>query len=495
MASAYSSGLFNSQIFSSKGYNSGIDLRTSADAIPDDALVDATNMEFDAQSGLFRTAWGLTEVHTPTGAMDYNTRGKVFNGKMLYNCGQTLYSVPLASMNDSATSVGSLLGTKAPSFDIFKDTCQIASGGKLQKLTDAFTLSTISGSATACDKVWNRFGRVRTVAAGDDYVNYSALYNVDSWDIATEPKKDWTSAGDLDPAYIEIGLGDGCDIVGVGFLGPDELIFKRGTLDPNITKAYRLIGEPFQWTIPVAANNIDCKNLWSVVDYANECWVLGKDGLKGIQNVSDYGDTKQNEAGSKINATLSRNTDQYASLWRVNSRKQIWIKAQNDNRIWLFHPLQYSPVTQTYGAFTTYDFGFNVVDVVESGSNVYIFGNDKIYKLVNTIAPAKYSFEGKTVVGMNPFVLDRIRAIGSGYISGNATVYVGGTSTPVSYGGSQTFLIDDTDFLIDDSDIIGGISSFTVDKRKTKRVNSFSARVEGTGSAGFMQVSVVAGEG
>lgn len=492
---AQATRLFSPQLIEYAGFNNGIDLRTSPEAIPKDALVDATNMEYDAESGLFRTAWGVEQIHTAGATMDNTTRGYVFNGNLLYNCQQDLYRLPLATITAGATMVGSLTGTNAPSFTLFKDNCLIASGGQLQRLSASWTIGTLTASATACDKVWSRFGRVCTVAAGDDYINYSGLYDETAWDLATEPAKDWTSAGDLDPAYIEVGLGDGCDIVGVSFLGPDVLIFKRGTLNENITKLYRVIGEPFDWQIPQAANNIDCKNLWSVTNFSNEVWVLGRNGLKGIQTVADYGDVKQNEAGEKINATLAMNTDEYAKVWTVNARKQVWIKSQNDNRVWLFHPLQYSPVTQTRGAFTIYNFGFNVHDVVESGDNIYILGNDRIYKYTKTVAPPRYSFETGSNVLLNPYVLDRVKATGSGFLTGSAVIYIGGCNVPVSYGSSEDYLYDDSEYVFDDTDILGAVSTFSIDKRRTKRVNQFTVRVQGTGSAGFRMIVIIVGEG
>ena len=347
-------------VMDSQGWRHGLNLSKSEEAIADTELVQAENCEYSEDDGSLRTVPGVTIKLTASGdvtSLFYNRQYKMF----YYTVGTSIYGT-----KDFITStlLGSLAGTSKPVYCMYSDICLIASGAQLQAISAGKTLHTVSASPDRCDYVTVRTGRVLAYATNSDELLYSAIGDYTSW---ANVAADSSSA-----QMVKVGYKDPGNIIAVDFLSKAVMVYKEGG------RAYKIVGEPqdSDYSVQPVSQTAYCSSIRSTVSVDSKSYYLGKSGFMSFQPTNAYGDVAPFEEGLNINAWVVKDIDSNCEMWHVPPKKQIWLKTQNDNRIYMYH---YIPrYSDGRGAFTVRTMSHPVHDVYCVGDNMYVAYGNKI---------------------------------------------------------------------------------------------------------------------
>lgn len=440
-------------IISFAGFPGGMDVRSSPEAISESCLATAQGCQFVQGSAVLRKADGIDIVFDAETAVE---SGFEFNGKQLFNSSQNLYSSTLSAKS----LLGTLDGTDDAAYFAWADECLICSGGKLQRLTGAWALSTVAGSPD-CNGGMIREARILVWKRGDDFLYFSAIGDPTTWDLSPVPKKDWTGVTPATEAttalYIEIGYQDGRDIVDVATVGPDLIIHKAraGNIDP---KSYRLIGAFPNWevrevtSVPVVHS---CSAL-------NDNFVIGRSGFKNLTPVIQYGDINQGEAGDKVNSAITKQTiDANARIWFAPSKKIFYVKASDDKKLWMFHYNNKDPKTGEQGAWTFRYLQDNIRHIWESNGIVYAAIGNYICKFNDETATDitndfSMLIRSKKFNSSKNFLITKATLFYESKVAGAGTLTIGNFTAALTFPASDDITILDTDITIQDTDPIVG---------------------------------------
>jgi hypothetical protein len=319
---------------------------TSSELLKDNELEKVENMELD--KGMLKTVDGIVPVKD-TGIIIDGLFWVPYNNTLLFSSGNRLYRTNLTSVE----MIGELSGVEVPAFSLFDGKVLAASGGKLQ-CHDGAKLTTIAASCE-CDMVFARDGRVVTAKAGLDRLLYSGMGDVNNWFFKTTDQRNHT---DLDAVYMDVGYKDGSDIVAIVPLANDILVFK------SYGNVFRIVGEYPDWSVQEVSRNVECANKNTAIQVGNNVYFLGKDGFRDLRTVVEYGAVKATPTGEKINRLLLNEAGLKAALWHLPNKNQIWIKTQNQRRVFVYHYL--------WNAFTVRECDAEIRAVVSVGEKTYI---------------------------------------------------------------------------------------------------------------------------
>ena len=347
-------------VMDSQGWPYGLNLSKNEEAIADTELVQAENCEYSDDDGALRTVPGVTIKMTASAditSLFYNRVYKLF----YYTVGTNIYET-----KDFLTStlLGTITGESKPVYCMYSAVCLIASGAKLQAISAGTTLQTVSASPDRCDYVTVRTGRVLAYATNSDELLYSAIGDYTSW---ANVAADSSSA-----QKVKVGYKDPGNIIAVAFLSKAVMVYKEGG------RAYKIVGEPqdSDYSVQPVSQTAYCSSIRSTVSVDSKSYYLGKSGFMSFQPTNAYGDVAPFEEGLNINALVVKNLDSNCEMWHVPPKKQIWLKTQNDNRIYMYH---YIPRhSDGRGAFTVRTMSYQVHDVYCVGDNVYVAYGNKI---------------------------------------------------------------------------------------------------------------------
>lgn len=283
-------------------------------------MQDAENLELDYTSGMLKTVDGLYPLVKMPSKIDtlfYNYTANYF----IASCGKNLYRLsgslsPISFPN----LIGTLSNVSRPVYDVWDSEILIASGDRMQ-VYDGATLTTIK--SMPCDNLFVRSGRVVTSMTGTDTLYYCGVNDYTNWIMDTDNL--------MNGLYIEIGNKDGGGIVSVSNLAGNIIVIKKNG------KAFRLAGDYETWAEYELGNNIHCMSNAASINTGNGVFFIGKDGFKVLNTSAEYGTVKSQEAGAPINQVLLKGVSESARLWDVSPKKQIWIRAADDNKIYLYH--------------------------------------------------------------------------------------------------------------------------------------------------------------
>ena len=344
----------------SQGFPYGINWSKNPEAIADTELVQAENCEYDYGDGGLRTVPGIKiklDLGASVDTLFYDNRHSVF----LFSSNVNLY---VTTDFTSYTKLGQLNGTGKPVYCMFGDLCIIASGGLLNSVSGGSTLQSIIGSPTRCDYVTVRGGRVLAYATNSDQLNYSAIGDCTSW---TNVSSDTSSA-----QFVNVGYKDPGNIVAMDFLNNLIMVYKEGG------RAYKIVGEPqdSSYSVQPVSQTAYIGSERGTVSVDNKSFYVGSAGMMSFSPTNAYGDVAPFEEGLNINAWVVKNLGSNCEMWHVPPKKQIWLKTQNDNRIYMYH---YIPrYSDGRGAFTVRTMSYPVHDVCCVGDNVYVAYGNKI---------------------------------------------------------------------------------------------------------------------
>lgn len=350
-----------------QGFPLGINWSKNQEAILDTELVQAENCEYGYEDGALRTVEGLTVLYdagnNSVDTLFFNPSAKVFYASSSVN-------IYMTSDFKSFTKIGTLTGTNKPIYAMYDDVCLVASGGTLQAISGGSTISAISG-APASDYVTTRIGRVLTFKTDSDRLNYSAIGDYTSWNNIPSDK---SSA-----QFVNVGYKDKGKIIAVNFLSKAIMVYKE------YGRAYKITGEPQDdsFNIDPVSQTAFCGSLHATVSVDNKSYYLGDAGFMSFNPTNAYGDVDPFEEGLNLNAWIAKNIDENCQLWNVVNKKQIWIKTQNDHRIYLYHYVPRYPDGR--GAFTVRTLTADLHDVITVDKEVIVAYGNKIAALDGSV--------------------------------------------------------------------------------------------------------------
>lgn len=254
----------------------------------------------------------------------------------------------------TTTLLGKLSGTLKPICAKFGSKVFFASGGKLQSY-DYSSFVTIDTSPL-CDIVFERLGRILISKSGDDYLHYSAVGDETDW--VDDPNIDSSSKD------IEVGYKDGGDIVSVVQMSTDIFIFKSNGF------VYQLTGEYPDWACYRIASDTDVDYRFCSTNIGNEVAFVGKRGLMTLATVTDYGNVKVQDIGTKFNNLLSK-TIYHPTVWNMRRKNQLAIRPYDSEDIWLY---QYD-----MGVATLVKFPQMIIDFMDTSSGIVVASGSSLY--------------------------------------------------------------------------------------------------------------------
>lgn len=418
---------------STGGFPLGLDWSQNPESIPDGALVQAEQCEYDYADGALRTVTGVTIKLVHTAGVSIDTL--FFDNKNIvwyFSSGTALYKTDMVTI----TSLGTLTGASKPVYCLYGDVCLIASGSLLQAITNGTTLTTITVGPPVSHFVASRMGRVVAFSTGSDVINYSSIGDYTSWtNVSADP-----SSGQ----WVQVGYKDPGNIIAVDFLSKVIMVYKAGG------RAYKIVGEPpnSNFAVEAVSQTASCLSTRGVVSVDDRAYYIGQAGFMSFTPVQDYGNIAPTETGLNINAWVAKNVDSNCQLWHVQPKKQIWLKTQNDNRVYLYHYIPRYPDGR--GAFTVRSFKYSLNDVCCVGANVYIAYGNKI-GILSTATDLDDDMQIQTVIkgnnhlpGKRSILIMQKNFVAENFIPGNGTLQIGkkiknlvfGSSSPKVYGNT-----------------------------------------------------------
>lgn len=409
-------------------FKGGLNFNVSPENLEPNELWRADNVEFDPLTGTLKLRAGTIKVLDTTFEIDTFQYIRPL-GIFLISSGQDLYQFD--GIN-SVSYVGKLSGSKEPKFKQFGNKVLIASGGKLQSY-DGINLTTIN--SPNCDGVAVRNGRVVIWRKGDDNLYFSGVGDETNWNF---------NGTDADAQYIEIGYKDGGDIETVEMLNKDLIVFKDNA------RVYRLVGDYPNWVVYSLSKNAKAVNRFSVKQIGNDLFFIDTIGIRKLSTVVEYGDIEVQEAGYKVNSYLREEINPVsAKMFHHFKNHQVWIKANNINKIWVYHYL--------YNSWTIFKYPFEIKGIAITEDDVFIASNNAIYR----VSDFEDKDDGqritgtvgfKRIEGLNDFVIKRVGFAISSSLSGLGIFQAGKMSFTFRFYPNQDVAYVDSDIAYYDTD-------------------------------------------
>lgn len=454
----------------SQGFPYGINWSKNPEAIADTELVQAENCEYDYADGGLRTVPGIKikmEFESSIDTLFYDNRHKRF----FFSTGINLY---VTTNFESYAKIGQLNGVNKPVYTMFGELCLIASGGQLNSVNGENIMQSIANSPAICDYVTVRCGRVLTYATNSDQLNYSAIGDCTSW---TNDAKDSSSA-----QFVNVGYKDPGNIMAMDFLSSLIMVYKEDG------RAYKIVGEPqdSDFSVQAVSQTAYCGSERSTVSVDNKSYYIGSAGMMSFSPTNAYGDVAPFEEGININAWVIKNIDDNCEIWHVPPKKQIWVKTQNDNRIYIYHYMPRYPDGR--GTFTVRTMAHSLHDVCSVGDSVYVAYGNKIGVLdIATDLDDDVQIQ-TSIVGANKLasqhsilVMNRL-FISHNVLSGIGTIKCGKKTKTLVFSSDSPYAYDAVEYAYDSID-----SAYTDDYTRSYKV--------GGGSNKSVQVKVLVQSG
>jgi len=438
----------NVQKISFTDLSGGLNLSKNGEAIADNELQQAENVEYDFLNGQITTVPGLVASATATSLITSMFYFPV-NNTFIYTTSGTMYATNLTT----ASVVGALTGGEVPYYELFNDKVIIASGGNLQTW-DGTTLTAITvtnpiASANVVPYICKeRAGRLVIIDKAHDYLFYSGVGDETNWTFDTTASN---------AKYIEVGYQDGCYITAATFLSSDIVIHKNNAQGTK-QRIFKLNGEYSDWVVTLVAESEGAISRFSSVGALNDVYYLGISGFKSLSTVTEYGSIKAKDVGKNLNTFFIQNqVTADARMYHVPVKNQIWIKLQNDYYIYLYH--------YTTNAFTIRKFYTGQLNgVVCVNNSIYCAIGTKILNLStsvytedgtsypSTIKLKRFTSQSDYLV-LRAFINGQVLGVGSGVITigkyplnivlMDIGVYIYNNTTLI-YGNTDLIWQDDT---------------------------------------------------
>lgn len=348
-------------------FNGGLNLSVPPESLERNELKIAENVEFSPSTGAMTVRGGLVWSGRFDSEIDCVVPVAGRRGFLVRRKGKKTLQFFRWELITNVN--GSLTGNGEMSIIPWGNEWLVASGGKLQRFTDASTpqLITISGSPSNCRMVFTRDGRVGVVD-GTDTLKFSAVGDCENW---THDPYDESSA-----QYIEIGYKDGMNIDAVVPLSRDLMVFKSPDNEPDKGTIFRFTGDTanFTWAVLEAAHNTGTFSSKSIQAVGNDVYYITVSGVASLSAVTSYGEIQAQWPDRKVIPALVPLLDDTAKLWNVPVKQQLWILPEKSAKeIWV---LDYRA-----GIWTTLKFPKTIIYATGVDNALYVFTNRDIYRV------------------------------------------------------------------------------------------------------------------
>lgn len=357
----------------------GINISLEPDKIADNECVDATNFQFNFNTGKLCTRPALDEPvvteSNPITKLWYDTSTRM----VYYFTGRTARKKTMKSLSGSGvvSQIGQLSGTSdRPNCLNFGGNIFVASGRKLQAylvtpptwlVSQRNKFVTLDGSSVAdgslndspnVDMLYYKSGRLVCAASGDDTIYYSAVGDALSEmaiGIDYDDPDDESSA-----KYISnVGADDAGKFLSIIPMSTDIVVFKTSG------NVYTVAGEAPNWYISLIGINSDAISQDAIISFANDIAFVSTQGLRKLTNSATYGNYSTEEFGQKCNPEIM---DGVSTPWiaDLRDRRQMVVAKNYDSDLFVFH--------YDKGAFTKWSFGGNITihDMTETQNGVLV---------------------------------------------------------------------------------------------------------------------------
>ncbi len=346
-------------------FDGGLNLSMPPESIAKNELREALNVEFSPETGAMTVRGGIVSLKRFDNNVDYvlpliGNRGFILrkkNSKVLY----------VYSFSQFFEVSQRLTGSDSLSITAWEDYYLIASGGKLQKLTNVKTnptLTTISSSPSNCRYVFVRSGRVGVVS-DDDTLTFSGVGDCEQW--ANDPEDDSTSQ------FVEIGYKDGMNINAVVPLSKDLIVFKSPENEIGKGIIYRLTGDFPNWQVLETAHNTGTFSSRTAQIIGNDIVYITLEGVASLSSVTEYGEVKTSWPDRKVSSALSPLLDKTAQLWNIPLKQQLWVlPSEREKKVWVFDYMR--------KIWTQFEFSNVLIYASNMERNLYVFSAKNIYR-------------------------------------------------------------------------------------------------------------------
>lgn len=327
----------------------GMNIAKSPEFIKDNEVVRLENMEFDVVGSKLRTRRGLsTPLATFNSPVTHVYNDYEMNDFFIFLKNKEVYRYEFGKQ---PTLIGKINGdAERPSCCKWKGSLLIASGAKLQEYNYQ-TLKTIDSSPN-CDIVFTRSSRVVVVKTGSDLLIYSAIGDVNSWN---ENSNDASARKD-----VNVGYGDGGDIVAVAELASDVLVFKSNGY------IYDVQNEPEEWSITLLANNSDVVSRHACDNINSDIVFVSTRGLKSVKSSQVYANFNVMDIGDNINPELKNNVTK-PFISDLRRTKQMVVSGSCGREMFVYH--------YWTGGYAKWIFPYNVTSICENQYHVLLSMN------------------------------------------------------------------------------------------------------------------------
>ena len=327
----------------------GMNIAKSPEFIKDNEVVRLENMEFDVVGSKLRTRRGLsTPLASFNSPVTHVYNDYEMNDFFVFLKNKEVYRYEFGKQ---PVLIGKINGdAERPSCCKWKGSLLIASGSKLQEYNYQ-TLKTIDGSPN-CDIVFTRASRVVVAKTGSDLLIYSAIGDVNSWN---ENSNDASARKD-----VNVGYGDGGDIIAVAELASDVLVFKSNGY------IYDVQNEPEEWSITLLANNSDVVSRHACDNINSDIVFVSTRGLKSVKSSQVYANFNVMDIGDNINPELKNNVTK-PFISDLRRTKQMVVSGACGREMFVYH--------YWTGGYTKWVFPYNVTSICENQYHVLIAMN------------------------------------------------------------------------------------------------------------------------
>lgn len=327
----------------------GMNIAKSPEFIKDNEVVRLENMEFDVVGSKLRTRRGLsTPLASFNSPVTHVYNDYEMNDFFIFLKNKEVYRYEFGKQ---PTLIGKINGdAERPSCCKWKGSLLIASGAKLQEYNYQ-TFKTIDGSPN-CDIVCTRSSRVVVAKTGSDLLIYSAIGDVNSWN---ENSNDASARKD-----VNVGYGDGGNIVAVAELASDVLVFKSNGY------IYDVQNEPEEWSITLLANNSDVVSRHACDNINSDIVFVSTRGLKSVKSSQVYANFNVMDIGDNINPALKNNVTK-PFISDLRRTKQMVVSGSCGREMFVYH--------YWTGGYTKWIFPYNVTSICENQYHVLVAMN------------------------------------------------------------------------------------------------------------------------
>ncbi len=407
-------------------FSGGLNLAVPPEVIANNECVALYNFEFEPSSGVLKTREGLEKLGELANSIDSMYYGRNIQQLLVMSDNQ-LYKYSTGTF----TLIGSLSGTKTPIYCEWENKVLIASGGALQSY-DGTTLTTISGAPNS-DYVNVQYGRVIVSQEGSDYLYWSGVGDETQWDFTSNKA-----------LMLEVGYKDGGNIIAVQMLSRDIVVFKDNG------RIYRVVGPYPDWVVYEVANKVSGLSRLSTTSIGDYLVFLDSDGVKTLQTVMEYGDLRATSIGDKINKWIVKNTmKDYARLWHSKRKGQVWIRAQDDKFVYVYHYL--------LNAWTIFYFKDQCNALAEDAYNLYVALGNILYKMNDLIhtdngESIQSRLITKRLFSNFPFLVKKIKFAYEGLEDGSVNIQINNyyRNITIQKGGDIAYSDNDIAYLDND---------------------------------------------